>query len=179
MEQVAQLRLMAEKDIPQRVAALNSRSVLDGVLIEYPVSEAETAKWLIAATDSESRRDFVYSLGDQVIGFSGLVNINRTSGTAELYIFMLEEFQGAGNGLELLRRTLCYAAAEANLRKISLYVSASNGRAARFYERAGFNREGVLKQHAWHRGSYVDRYIYSIFLDSLEMNVLELYPKSS
>ena len=43
-----------------------------------------------------------------------------------------------------------------NLTRLELEVYSDNEPAIRLYERFGFEREGVLRQHAFRAGQYVD-----------------------
>jgi RimJ/RimL family protein N-acetyltransferase len=49
-----------------------------------------------------------------------------------------------------------YAFETLNLNKVWLHVLTSNERGIRAYERVGFRREGVLRQHLYREGRYQD-----------------------
>ena len=161
-------------DVESRVRAINSYDVLSGVFIDVPATVEKTEVWAKTIVQNTSRTDFVLrDENDTAIAFSGLVNIQPKHRVAELYIFIAESAKGQGVGSDLLECTLKYAKDELNLRKITLYVTDGNEKACNFYERFGFRKEGTLLQHSWHRGQYLDRYIYSLFLCDLnsELNV--------
>jgi len=42
-------------------------------------------------------------------------------------------------------------------------VLSSNLRAIKFYEKHGFSKEGVFKNHIYHLGNYVDMIWYAFF----------------
>ncbi|MFS0739843.1 GNAT family protein [Brevundimonas sp. 3P9-tot-E] len=167
--------LMSETDISARVQALNSLDGINGVTIPSPVTVEDTVCWYKNGLSNPNRKDFVLREDGEALGFSGISNIDYKSGSSELYIFMCPEAIGKGMGKRLLLLTLNYAKAELNLRKITLYVTAGNDRAETLYKTIGFFHEGLLKQHAWHRGEYVDRNIYSIFLNSLHLTPKDMY----
>jgi len=169
------LSLFSQLNVVDRCEAINHPDGILGLTIPVPVTLEGTEDWSRRVASDVSRRDFVLRDGDRCLGFSGLVSIDSFHGTAELYIFMTPSSYGKGHGTALLRLTLAYAKFELNLRKIILYVTDSNMKAIKLYERAGFGREGTLKKHSWHRGSYVDRHIYSLFLDYLDADPSELY----
>lgn len=171
----AALALMSEADVRSRCVALNALDAIYGVTIPVPVTQQGTSAWLLRVSSDPTRRDLVLRGNDGVLGFSGIVGMDRASRTAELYIFMMPDSIGKGWGKSLLELTLAYAKHELNLRKITLYVTGTNGRAITFYERNGFIREGLLQKHSWHRGSYVDRFIYSLFLSSAVISAGALY----
>ncbi|GLK72525.1 GNAT family N-acetyltransferase [Ancylobacter dichloromethanicus] len=174
-EHAATFRRLSRADVDARTRALNEESVLDGILMEVPVGLAPSERWFERIQTDSSRRDFALAREGEAVGFSGLVNISQRDRTAELYIFMPRAHQGRGLGSVLLEATLRFALLELNLRKITLYVTISNTAAMRFYERAGFFREAVLKEHVWHRGAYRDRVIYSRFLAAGEADRSAFY----
>lgn len=161
----------SSSDVISRVAAVNSYDVLSGIFIEVPATIEKTEAWAQSISNNDSRRDFVLRDEDAVAAFSGLVNINLKHGVAELYIFIDENYKRQGVGSYLLECTLKYAKDELNLRKITLYVSDGNEKAHKFYEKFGFKQEGLLSNHSWHRGRYLDRYIYSLFLKDFKSDI--------
>lgn len=158
-------------DVVARVTTINSYDVLSGIFIEVPATVEKTEVWANSIFKNSSRKDFVLRDYDIVAAFSGLVNINLKHGIAELYIFISEDYKGQGIGSYLLECTLKYAKDELNLRKITLYVSDGNEKTRNFYKKFGFVQEGLLSKHSWHRGKYLDRYIYSLFLSDFNSNI--------
>ena len=158
-------------DVRSRVVALNSYDVLSGIFIEVPVTIEKTEAWAHSLLKNDTRKDFVLRDSESVAAFSGLVNISSKHGIAELYIFISSDYKGQGVGSYLLGCTLKYAKDELNLRKITLYVSDGNEKACNFYEKFGFIQEGILSQHSWHRGKYLDRYVYSLFLSDFKSDI--------
>jgi RimJ/RimL family protein N-acetyltransferase len=67
-----------------------------------------------------------------------------------------------GYGTEVLELMLEHAFEALNLHRIFLRVFASNLRARRSYEKAGFTVEGTLRQAIFRRGRYIDVLIMSI-----------------
>lgn len=159
-------------DVENRVRAINSYDVLSGIFIDVPATVEKTDIWAKTITQNTSRKDFVLrNKNDAAIAFSGLVNIQIKHRVAELYIFIAESAKGQGVGSYLLECTLKYAKDELNLRKITLYVTDGNEKVCFFYEKFGFKKEGTLIKHSWHRGQYLDRYIYSLFLCDLKSEI--------
>lgn len=162
------------EDVEARVNTINSYSVLSGIFIEVPATYEKTKVWANNISTNPNRRDFVLRTNENAVAFSGIVNIDLKHGNAELYIFISDGLQGKGIGSYLLECTLKYAKDELNLRKITLYVSEGNEGAVKLYEKFGFIHEGTLSDHSWHRGKYLDRYIYSCFLEQLQSD-LDVY----
>ena len=77
----------------------------------------------------------------------GEVNLRRGSREAfrhgaVLGISVAREWRGKGIGSALMRRAIKWAETEGRLRRVELYVYASNAPAIRLYERFGFSTEG-------------------------------------
>lgn len=158
-----------------RFEALSDVRVSKWVFIDLPVSEDKTKQWCETVGDHKNRIDFCFEVEGKPAGFAGLVNINQTSRTCELYIFLHPDSFSLGLGSKFLSYLLIYGKLELNLRKISLFVTGDNDKAISFYERNGFSTEGVLKRQSWFRGEYRDRIIMSTFTDSLTADTQSFY----
>lgn len=167
------VELMSLKYADSRVKFLREKNTIKNIFMEQPVSLENTKEWCIKIENDNNRKDFVFLRNGAVLGFGGLVNISRVDGRAEFYIFITVDEQGKGYGTAFTKWLLAFAQVEMNLRKISLYVTAGNDTAVALYEKVGFKNEGILKKHSWFRGLYVDRLIFSKFLnDKLEFDNL-------
>ena len=159
---------LKEDHLIKRVEFLNTKEVSNGVFISYPVDLNSTGSWF-KSLNKNTRCDFTIKLNDDIIGFVGVVEINRINGTAELYIFIDPDNHGKGYGNKVINIILSYCKIELGLRKITLYVSSNNAYVINFYEKIGFTCEGALQKHVWFRGDYQDRYILSYFLSELDI----------
>ena len=98
------------------------------------------------------------------IGNIYLKSIDWVSRHGELHVFLGEEGQrGKGFGAAAVRALLQYVRHHLGLRRIYLQVLADNAPAIRLYEKCGFDREGILREHAFKDG---------VFFDILAMGVL-------
>jgi RimJ/RimL family protein N-acetyltransferase len=64
--------------------------------------------------------------------------------------------RGRGLGLEAVRLLLAFGFNDLNLHRISLQVFATNARAVKTYERAGFREEGRQRDAMYLDGRFVD-----------------------
>jgi RimJ/RimL family protein N-acetyltransferase len=96
------------------------------------------------------------------LGQCALFMIDQVSRKAELAIVLMPEHLGKGVGGEALGLLLDFGFRQANLNRIWLSVNAGNARAIRVYERAGFSREGVMRQDRYIDGHYQDTVLMSI-----------------
>ncbi|MGH3102758.1 MAG: GNAT family N-acetyltransferase [Gaiellaceae bacterium] len=95
--------------------------------------------------------------GDRLIGSCQLHSIDARSGSAELQIRIGEpDARDRGHGREAVELLLRHAFDDLNLRRVFLHVFATNERARRVYERAGFVEEGRLREAAYVDGAFVD-----------------------
>ncbi|HET6900811.1 MAG TPA: GNAT family protein, partial [Vicinamibacteria bacterium] len=100
---------------------------------------------------------------DRLIGTCQLLHINRVHRTAELQIRIGDAAErGRGYGTEAVALLVGFAFKDLNLHRVSLQVFATNARAIHAYEKAGFVREGVLRQAAHVDGGYVDLVVMGI-----------------
>ena len=97
------------------------------------------------------------------IGNVGLYQINWITRSAEYRIFLgHNSFRGRGIGTEAAKLITDYAFDRLNLNKVWLGVNESNSAAVKSYEKAGFIREGVLRQEIYRNGRYYNAIRMSI-----------------
>lgn len=100
---------------------------------------------------------------DTLIGSAGLYQINNISRASEFRIIIGEKrFWKKGYGSETAGLLLEYGFEKLNLNKIWLGVNAENLAAGRSYEKAGFVKEGVLRQEIFRNNRYYDAIRMSI-----------------
>jgi putative acetyltransferase len=133
-----------------------SPKVYEGTLqLPYPSRE----QWRKRLTESEGHYNLVAVSGEHVIG---MITINtfperpRRRHVGWIGISVTEAWQGKGVGKALMQAGIDLADKWLNLTRLELEVYADNDAAIRLYERFGFEREGVLRQHAFRDGRYVD-----------------------
>ena len=157
----------AREHIPLRVEWMNSPHVRDSMSVAGPVSITGTQEWFDSHSESRERADFVFeSLGPQrlgeVIAMGGLTDISPLHRHAELYVFTAPDASGLGFGKAAVAWLLDFAFQSLSLHRVFLFTNADNVRATRLYEALGFRHEGLLREHAWHRGRFVDRVVMGI-----------------
>jgi RimJ/RimL family protein N-acetyltransferase len=105
----------------------------------------------------------------RTIGFAGLYSINQLFRHAELRIILGDEqSQGKGVGTIVTRFLLRYGFEKRNLNKIWLGVNAQNSAAIRCYEKAGFVKEGVLRDELFRNNRYYDALRMSVLRKDYE-----------
>jgi RimJ/RimL family protein N-acetyltransferase len=130
--------------------------VLDRV---WPVSDVEHERWFAEMPHHHDRVYFAIESSESGhhIGNTWLWDIDRRHRRAELRIVVGERAShGHGCGTEAIELMAGYALAALELHKVLAYVLATNPRARRAFEKAGFELEGTLRQDRWMDDRYVD-----------------------
>jgi RimJ/RimL family protein N-acetyltransferase len=110
---------------------------------------------------------------DQLVGLTGLKDINHVNQTAEFYVLIGEPvLWGRGYGTEATTLMLRYGFMELNLNRIQALDMEENLAGWRADEKAGFVHEGTLRQAILRHGKYHDVRLYSVlrrdYLKSLQ-----------
>jgi RimJ/RimL family protein N-acetyltransferase len=100
---------------------------------------------------------------DRLIGSVSLFGIDRISRSVEFGIGIGEkDCWGKGYGTEAINLILDYCFDTLNMHRVWLRVRDYNQRAIRCYERAGFRREGILRESLYISGAYHDQVCMSL-----------------
>jgi RimJ/RimL family protein N-acetyltransferase len=126
--------------------------------------EAERFIQKLTSAGDETVNFSICQLGsDEPIGSVGLRDIDRTNGSAEVAIFIMDRRQwGKGLGTDAIRAMLDFAFGEMRLERVWLRVFDYNPRAVRSYEKAGFRQEVLLRHDRFHRGVHHDTHLMAI-----------------
>jgi RimJ/RimL family protein N-acetyltransferase len=105
------------------------------------------------------------------IGNIGLHRIDWKNRHTELGIAIGEKaYWDQGYGGDAIRTMLKLAFREMNMHRVQLRVDADNARAIRCYEKAGFKKEGTLREIVFREGKYVGQHVMSILQQEFESN---------
>lgn len=112
------------------------------------LSLEDEEKWYESTGGPNDRMLTVYAREDMVpIGNTGLHGIDFRNGTAELGIMLgAREYWGRGMGTEATRLMLDFGFTGLGLHCIQLRALATNERAIRCYEKAGFRTAGRVRE---------------------------------
>jgi RimJ/RimL family protein N-acetyltransferase len=105
---------------------------------------------------------------DETLGFTQVTDMNSLDGHADVGICLIKQAQGRGlckHVLDLLGDHLC---SHWHLRKLNLRVRADNIPALRCYEKAGFERCGLLRRHIFIDDHWQDVVLMERFLAGAE-----------
>ena len=151
-----QIRRAEADDCSAIYEMFSARSVYSGTFqLPYPSREY----WRKRLIESEGCYSLVAVSGEHVIGMIDVItfpNRPRRRHVGAIGISVSEAWQGKGVGKALMQAGVDLADNWLNLTRLELEVYADNEAALRLYESFGFEREGVLRRHAFRDGQYVD-----------------------
>lgn len=130
-----------------------------------PATEPMLEAFYKGATENPNVVVFVVEEAEtsRPIGTSGLFEIFWPGRRAEFRILIGDPSAfDKGYGTEATRMTVEYGFLRLNMEVIHLGVNASNVRAVRAYEKAGFVKEGLRRKFVYARGAYHDAVVMSI-----------------
>lgn len=127
------------------------------ILRSGDVTSEDQCRWFERLQVDESRQIFAVFEGGQHVGNTGLYHIDCIHGRAEFWILLGHApSRGKGLGKLVLRLMLEHGFGTMGLHKIFLHVGEGNLVAQRLYEKFGFRRESLLREHYLIEGAWVN-----------------------
>ncbi len=163
--------LDVEADLELFYRGENDPAVRDALFLAFPVTRSALRTRLSQQLESREAILFTICSNDpvQAVGVTAFFRLDYVSRAAIFYLALLEpQAWSKGFGGEATRLMVDYAFATLNLHRIQLHVCAENAPAIRIYEKAGFVKEGVLRQAMYRRGRYVDFWVMGILREDWE-----------
>lgn len=164
------LREQQEKDIPNFFRYYTDPEVNKYILVEPPATIDDARRELYYWRNIFYNNDGIYFAivskhDDQMIGSIGLSGHNNYHSRIELSYDMAKEFWRRGIMSRAIKELLLYGFRNLNVNRIEAVSSVYNEGSIRLLEKCGFQYEGCLRQHRYHRGKYVDVYSFSMLRD--------------
>jgi RimJ/RimL family protein N-acetyltransferase len=155
------LRPIEPEDVALLLRWINGSAALPWLQMRLPLTRRQEQAWAArAATDPQMPTFIIQTLRGVDIGTLGL----QLEGSRGVFGIAIHEdrYWSQGYGLDAIQIFVDSAFRVLPLQRIELLVLPDNTRAIRCYERAGFLREGVLRQYIYTRGKMQDMIIMSI-----------------
>jgi RimJ/RimL family protein N-acetyltransferase len=168
-----EIREFGSQDEAQLTALLaaGDRTALPPVC---PGTAGELAGWL-AETVHRHRLDdhgvhlvMVESGTGEIVGSIGLRDADREAGTCEIGYGVSAGRRGRGYATAAARAVGRWALTEGGMRRVQLHARVDNVASLRAAERAGFQREGILRMAEWEDGKAYDLAVLSMIVTDLE-----------
>ena len=152
-------------DVPSIVKYADNRKIWqnlrDGFPHPYTVSDAEN--FITRVNSSNPRTAYAIATETEAVGSIGMlqgVDVHRF--TAEMGYWLAEPFWGQGIMTEVVRFFTDWIFSEFGLHRISAVPYATNIASHRVLEKAGFQKEGIIRSGAFKDGKVVDQIMYSV-----------------
>ena len=153
------LRLMTYEDTDKIVAWRNSPMVRSKFIYQAPFTREGHLHWVHSMVETGKVVQFIICEQEshRMLGSVYIRDIDRTHHKAEYGIFIGEpDARGRGIGTAAAKLMLRYCFEEEKLHRVYLRAFADNLQAVRSYEKAGFVREGLLREDVCIDGEYRD-----------------------
>lgn len=116
-------------------------------------------------TKDETRFDFSICLidGDELIGDLSILDIDKENNKAGFRIALHhKKYFNKGYGTEAVQLALSFAFEKLRLNRLQLEVYSHNLRGIKSYEKAGFKKEGVIRESLYLNNQFSDEIIMGI-----------------
>jgi RimJ/RimL family protein N-acetyltransferase len=153
------LRPLDRADAPHFVTWLNDSDVNRTLLRRLPLNLAAEEEFLgkLYQDDKQVLLGIVLRDGDRLIGGTGLHPIDYRYRHTGFGILIGDKAEwGKGHATEATQLMVAFAFQTLNLNRVWLHVYEDNVRGQRVYEKAGFRKEGILRQENYREGRYWD-----------------------
>ena len=161
------LRPTQESDLPKFVVWLADREVTRwlAAIGEPPTLQDEFEWYESRRSDPDSVMWSIETLDGRLLGNTEL-RLAPHAQRAEMGIAIQDRTQWSdGFGTDAVRLVLRYAFTEAELNRVELTTDEQNARAIRCYEKCGFSREGLLRQHRLVDGEFGNTLLMAVLKD--------------
>lgn len=164
------LRPSERSDLERFVAWLSDAETARHLLLRTPISMAMEDQWFETMLAAQGKTDYHFVIcrlsDDEPIGATDLRDIDYLNGSAEFGIVIGEKAEWSkGYGTDALNAICDFGFGELRLERIALEVFASNTRARRSYEKAGFTLEGIFRHRHYSEGRFEDVMFMSLLRD--------------
>lgn len=171
------LQYFERTDFKQLIDWIDSPAFLlqwSGSAFEYPLTEEQLGKYIENA-NHEQADTYIYKVVEQetgvVMGHISLGRIDRSNKSARVGKVLVghPSARGKGAGQQMIKEILKVAFDELKLHRVTLGVFDFNSAAIACYEKAGFVKEGLLRDHRKLGDKYWSMYEMSILEDEWAM----------
>ena len=128
----------------------------------HPYTPTNARLWIEYVVDPEVETNFAIDVGGEAVGNVGLrigTDIERYS--AELWYWLGQAHWGNGIVSAALRVLTDYAFTQLKLSRLYAQPMAHNAASIRVLEKAGFRREGILRDSIVKNGVFMDTVLYA------------------
>jgi RimJ/RimL family protein N-acetyltransferase len=161
------LRAIEATDLEAYRAAVNSVEVGTWAGFPWPHSEASIERWFSDVSERHGHGEYWFAISplgsEAFLGSVWLWNKGSRLDGLELSILVTAEAGlGRGIGSDAVNAALDFIFGSYDVERVWLTTEASNERAQRAFEKAGFRREGTVRHHFRREGEWRDSALMAI-----------------
>ena len=157
------LRKLEDKDAPFMLEWMHDMEIARRYQIDFTKFSLEDVKQFINNSFSTQNMHFAFvNDKDEYMGTISLKNISLRDKNAEFSIVTRKCAQGTVITVQATHELIVYAFHTLKLNKIYLNVFSNNIHAIHFYEKIGFQKEGIFHKHLFINEKYQDLEWYAI-----------------
>lgn len=161
------LREKQESDVENFFAYYSKPEVNEFILCEIPQNVDQAKQELLYWRNCYYRHDGIYyaiaeKQSNRMIGSIGLTSYNSYQSRVELSYDLDSTHWRRGITTKAIAKILDYAFNTLKVNRVEASVSIYNQPSKNLLLKSGFTLEGILRQHRYHRGRYVDVYFFSM-----------------
>ena len=159
------LRSVEPEDAPLLAKCNNQPEVRDTFFIAFPTNIFQQEQEIRHLYERREYVPFIICAkeNDKLVGITAFHRVDLVSRAAAYSIRIVDKADwGKGYGSEVTRLMVEHGFEALNLNRIQLYVFVGNERGIRAYEKAGFVKEGLLRQAMYHNNEYCDFHVMAI-----------------
>lgn len=146
--------------LPTFIRWLNDPRVTRYLNAQFSFSHAMEEKWFEGVSTDPNRVHWAITLGETLIGTTGIEDINWISRTAVTGIMIGEpDYWGKGVASAVMRRRAQYAFERLNLEALYTEIFVENGGSLRAVQKAGYVEYGRKPFARYQEGRYIDAWL--------------------
>ncbi len=151
------MRPISEAELGQTLAWANDPELRRLILRVGEVSPEDQLRWFECLQTDHTRLVFAIFRQGRHVGNTGFYHWDQAHGRAEFWVLLGHEpSRGQGLGSTTLKLMLGHGFGVLGLHKIFLHVGEENIPAQRLYEKFGFQRESLLREHYLIEGAWLN-----------------------
>lgn len=150
-----ELQYFTQDDFEQLIRWINSKEFMmqwAGPSLHFPLDEHQLTEYISGANHDQAEK-FIYKVvhteTGAVIGHISLASIDRDNRSARIGRVLVadQNYRGQGICQEMIKRVVKFAFDDLGMHRVSLGVFNFNASAISCYEKAGFKKEGLLRDY--------------------------------
>jgi [ribosomal protein S5]-alanine N-acetyltransferase len=161
------LREKTDADILDFFTYYSDPEVNKHILCDIPRNEEEARRELYYWRNIFYLNDGIYFAiarkdTNQLIGSIGLTSQNNYHRRIEISYDLAKEYWRQGISSKAIKEVARYGFEILQMNRIEAFTATGNIASKNLLIKNGFELEGTLRQHRYHKGNYVDAYVFSL-----------------